>query len=200
MDMALKCRTRHLLALLCMAAVGAAGASARAGDAAGASGRSASSKLTIVIVRHGEKPADGDNLSCQGLHRALALPAVLFKKFGRPDWAYAAQLEQGGSTQHARMFQTLAPYAVQQGLTVNTGFAEGNVKAAAADVLQRSGLVLMVWEHSQIPPLAQALGVAKPPSWGKDDFDSIWVVTPSGGKATLSVAAEGLHPAADCKF
>ncbi len=32
---------------------------------------------TLVFVRHGEKPAQGyGQLNCQGLNRALALPAV----------------------------------------------------------------------------------------------------------------------------
>jgi len=28
--------------------------------------------LKIVIIRHGEKPDNGDNLNCQGLNRAMA--------------------------------------------------------------------------------------------------------------------------------
>ena len=44
----------------------------------------ADKNLKVVIIRHGEKPADkadgGDNLSCQGQNRALQLPAVLIKK------------------------------------------------------------------------------------------------------------------------
>ena len=43
----------------------------------------ADKNLKVVIIRHGEKPADksegGDNLSCQGQNRALQLPAVLIK-------------------------------------------------------------------------------------------------------------------------
>jgi hypothetical protein len=37
--------------------------------------------LKVVIIRHGEKPETGDNLSCQGENRALQLPAVLYKKY-----------------------------------------------------------------------------------------------------------------------
>ena len=45
---------------------------------------------TIVFVRHGEKPEAGlGQLSCQGLNRALALPAVIRAKFGRPDAIFA---------------------------------------------------------------------------------------------------------------
>lgn len=82
--------------------------------------------LTIVIVRHGEKPEQGDNLSCQGLNRALALPPVLMK-FGHPNLAYVPALKQGDSTAHARMFQTVTPTAVQLTLTVNSQYAEDDV-------------------------------------------------------------------------
>ena len=32
---------------------------------------SPSNNLKVVIIRHGEKPKDGDNLSCQGQSRAV---------------------------------------------------------------------------------------------------------------------------------
>jgi len=44
-----------------------------------------SKNLKLIFIRHGEKPADGDNLSCVGLNRALKLPEVLKAKFGIPD-------------------------------------------------------------------------------------------------------------------
>ena len=46
---------------------------------------------TILFVRHGEKPAGGlGQLSCQGLNRALALPGVIARKYGRLDAVFAA--------------------------------------------------------------------------------------------------------------
>jgi hypothetical protein len=45
---------------------------------------------TIVVVRHGEKPSAGlGQLDCQGLNRALALPAVIAETFGRPSAVFA---------------------------------------------------------------------------------------------------------------
>jgi hypothetical protein len=45
---------------------------------------------TLVFVRHGEKPAEGlGQLSCKGLNRSLALPAVIAAKFGKPDAIFA---------------------------------------------------------------------------------------------------------------
>jgi len=153
----------------------------------------------IVIIRHGEKPDTGENLSCQGLNRALALPAVLMKKFGKPDHTYVPALKMGQSTNHARMFQTVTPFAVQQNLAIDSAFGEKKPADVAQDVLRQSGLVLLVWEHTQIHPLAKALGVKNPPEWQKSDFDSIWIVTPAkSGHAKLDTDSEGISPSPQC--
>ena len=50
---------------------------------------------TIVLVRHGEKPGKGlGQLDCQGLNRALALPPVIAKTFGRPSAVFAPDPSQ----------------------------------------------------------------------------------------------------------
>src|ERR1019366_8877077 len=50
---------------------------------------------TIVLVRHGEKPDKGlGQLDCQGLNRALALPPVIAKTFGRPSAIFAPDPSQ----------------------------------------------------------------------------------------------------------
>jgi len=154
----------------------------------------------VVIIRHGEKPKSGDNLSCQGENRALRLPAVLHKKFGKPDYTYVPALKLGESTNHARMFQTVVPFAVKYDLTLNSKFAESDVAGVAKDVLTHTGLVLVVWEHSQIPSLVAALGVSQPPAWKKEDFDSIWVVSYAAGQAPMTIGAEGITPSPQCAF
>ena len=159
-----------------------------------------SDDLTVVIIRHGEKPENGDNLSCQGEHRALQLPPVLFGKFNKPAFTYVPKLNQGKSTTHARMFQTVAPFAIAQNLTINSKFDEDAFSDVAKDVMGRSGTVLMVWEHSAIPTLAGALGVKNPPAWAGSDFDSIWIITYKSGKATLTQDTEGITPASSCSF
>jgi hypothetical protein len=155
----------------------------------------------IIIIRHGEKPAVGDNLSCKGKNRALQLPNVLFAKFGVPDHTYVPSLKEGGSTNHARMLQTVTPFAVKYNLQINSGFGEADVKNVAADVLKRSKTVLMVWDHSQIQALAQSLGASNAPKWDGNDFDSIWIITFADGKASLKTNdKQGLAPAEQCSF
>lgn len=154
--------------------------------------------LKVVIIRHGEKPKHGDNLSCQGLNRALQLPPVLFAKYGVPDYTYIPSVSGGTSTTHSRMFQTVTPFAVRYGLTLNSNFPEKDAAGVAADVKTKTGTVLMVWEHSNIPAIAKALGIKDPGGWAST-FDSIWIVTIVKGVPTLSKDIEGLHPSANCQ-
>jgi len=158
------------------------------------------SSLKVVIIRHGEKPDDGDNLSCQGESRALQLPAVLYKKFNKPDYSYVPSLGLDKAISHARMFQTITPFAVKYNLTINGKYDTKDFANIADSVLKKSGTVLMVWEHSAIQGVAEQLGVKNPPAWDGKDFDSIWIITYPNGKAVLSTDKEGITPAAECNF
>ena len=55
-----------------------------------AGGDSATAVETIVCIRHGEKPHGGlGQLTIRGLNRSLALPEVLLKKYGTPQFIFA---------------------------------------------------------------------------------------------------------------
>jgi hypothetical protein len=96
------------------------------------------------------------------------------------------------------MFQTITPLAVQQNLRIDSRFAEDDAQGIAKEVLKQSGLVLLVWEHSQIEGVAKAIGLNNPPKWRGEDFDSIWIITVRSGSATLTIDSEGLSPSPDC--
>ena len=112
-----------------------------------------------------------------GLNRAMALPKVLFAKFGIANAIYIFRLIRAGDkTKSARMFQTITPYAVKYNLDINSSFDTGDYKQLAKDVLQQKGTVIMVWEHNAIPHIAKALGVQQDiRDWPDSDFDSIWI-------------------------
>lgn len=158
--------------------------------------------LRVIIIRHGEKPPDKDayDLSCQGMNRALQLPNVLHQKFGKPDYVYVPSLTCGTFTDHARMFQTVTPFAVKYDLTINSRFGEKAYKKVADDVMQKEGTVLLVWEHTAIKHIAKKLGAPNPQPWPDDDFDSIWIIDFENGKASLTRDKEGLDPSEDCSF
>ncbi|MHA4809031.1 histidine phosphatase family protein [Flavitalea flava] len=165
-----------------------------------------SEALTVVIIRHGEKNDATDNLSCKGLHRALLLPHVLNSKFKKPSFIYVPSLSTHKSTGHARMFQTVVPFAVQDGLPVNSKYEVNQTSGLAAEILKKTGIVLVVWEHGNIPDIAVALGVKDDHlHWEGKDYDSIWVITYSTSKkgnlkAKRAVDQEGLNPSEACDF
>ena len=165
--------------------------------------------LRIVIIRHGEKPASGDNLSCAGLNRALALPAVLNQLLlVPPDYTYVPLIgTDGKDTTSIRMLQTVMPYAVQHNLTINSDFAAENIVGLTKKLRRRRGTVLVVWEHVNIIKIAEELGIKSPLDWGDADFDSIWTISFSGGGAkgkarhpVLTKGKQHIRPSAICPF
>jgi len=170
-----------------------------------ASGNKDSTVLKVYIIRHGEKPKKGDNLSCAGLNRALALMDVLKKKVGKPDYTYVPTINTGQKTSSVRMFQTVTPFAVREDLHINSQFAETDSTGAAADVLLKRGVVLMVWEHGNIPPLARALGAPVTGIWNPKDFDSIWILSYTADASGnlhyshMKIDQENINPTDKCK-
>lgn len=161
---------------------------------------SPSDALKVVIIRHGEKPKEGDNLSCQGQNRALQLAAVLHRKINIPDAIYVPTLKSDDKTKHSRMFQTVSPFAIKYNVTINSKYSSDENAKIVKSVFKNLGTVLMVWEHNAIQPLASSLGVEKPPAWDDADFDSIWVINYQNGKAQLALDKEGLNPADACSY
>ena len=153
----------------------------------------------IVLIRHGEKPANGDNLSCKGFNRAKLLVPVLDRKFGAFNYIFVPALSTGKSTGRSRMFETAMPYAIKHNIDINTKYDETDFKETAKGVLKKSGNILLVWEHKNIPGVVKALGIKdKDLKWDDNDFDSIWIITYVKGKAMLNKDKENLNPSLSC--
>ena len=146
---------------------------------------------TIVMVRHGEKPPQGlGQLDCQGLNRALALPAVINRMFGRPAAIFAPnpaqqKIDEGVAYDYIRPLATIEPTAIAFGLPVNASIGLTDIAALKARLLDaqfQSAFVLVGWEHIQIVQLARDLMSASGgdpstvPQWKGSDFDSIYVI------------------------
>jgi hypothetical protein len=166
---------------------------------------------TIVLVRHGEKPALGlGQLNCQGLNRSLALPAVIRKQFGKPDIIMApdpAQLKEdlGHPYNYVRPLATIEPTAIVFGLPVDASIGVSNIDALRQKLESpeyQNALVVVAWEHNDIAKLARLLVAdhggdpAGIPDWQGGDFDSMYVVkltrTSMGNAVTFDQGHEGL--------
>ncbi|MEO6801339.1 MAG: hypothetical protein ABI178_15485 [Rhodanobacter sp.] len=146
---------------------------------------------TIVFLRHGEKPALGlGQLDCQGLNRALALPAVLQAKFGNPAAIYAPDpgekaRDKGIEYNYVRPLATIEPTAIHLGLPVNTSFGLTQIQELQQDLLKptnRAATIYVAWEHNLAVQATQHLITAaggdasQVPAWRADDHDSLYVI------------------------
>lgn len=170
-----------------------------------------SAQQTIVFFRHAEKPSSGNGqLTCQGLNRALALPDVLFARFGRPQWAYAPNpaekiWDPAGSFFYVRPLATIEPSVIRAGISVNTNYGYTNV-AGLQSVLIRSSkahsTIYVAWEHSYLVTAVQNImnaygGGVRVPAWTSGDYDTLYVVrvnyAASGIRASFELDAQGLN-------
>jgi hypothetical protein len=167
---------------------------------------------TIVCVRHGEKPAAGlGQLTCQGLNRALELPQVLIRKFGKPHFIFAPDPNQvnrdpAGEFCYVRPLATIEPTAIQCGLPVNThfGFKEiAGLEQELAKPAYAEATVFVAWEHKYLDDLVKDMlksfggDTSQVQEWPANDFDSIFVVriahSQKGTIATFTKDTEGLN-------
>lgn len=163
---------------------------------------------TIVLLRHGEKPAAGlGQLDCQGLNRALALPAVLARRFGRPAAIFAPNpatkvRDPGGVFDYVRPLATIEPTAIALGLPVDAsvGFTDiDGLQRRLGEPHLHDALVFVAWEHMRIEMVVRSLlarhngDAAAVPAWRDEDFDSIYVVRIARRGNRASASFEHTH-------
>jgi hypothetical protein len=177
----------------------------------GACARADNATETIVIMRHGEKPAGGyGQLNCQGLNRAMALPRVLGKLFGKPDAIFApdpskAVDDPAGRADYVRPLATIEPTAVvfERPIVADIGFDDVSGLATRLQLpAYRSSLVFVAWEHIKAEEVARSILTANGgdgnlvPKWTHSDYDSLYVVklvqSAGGRKASFALMHEGL--------
>jgi len=120
----------------------------------------------VLIIRHGEKPDTGRDLSPSGQQRAEAY-IHYFQEFTvdskqlTPDAVFAAKDTNG--SQRPRL--TVEPFAEAAKLRVDARFSSNQSPelAAALRATEQGKRILISWHHTDIPDLLRALG-AKPKS------------------------------------
>ncbi|HEX6567006.1 MAG TPA: hypothetical protein VF020_22135 [Chthoniobacterales bacterium] len=171
---------------------------------------------TIVFIRHAEKPVAGlGQINCRGLNRALALPAVLTSKFGKPDQIYAPDPagkvhDPAGTFDYLRPLATIEPTAIQLGMPVSCDYHYDQIKELETELLspQRLGqLILVVWEHhflnQMVKDLVQLKGgnPKQVPDWPGSEYDRIDIlrIPAENGAITFAQDHENLnHLSDDC--
>ncbi|MFZ6848457.1 histidine phosphatase family protein [Undibacterium sp. RuRC25W] len=147
---------------------------------------------TIVMLRHGEKPAAGlGQLNCQGLNRSLALPRVLQQKFGTPAAIFAPnpgiqKNDRGTLYNYIRPLATIEPTAISLQLPINTQFGLDDITELLKAVITpdyANATIFIAWEHRLAEEAARKMLTTNDgdptsvPYWDGNDFDSIYIVT-----------------------
>jgi hypothetical protein len=156
----------------------------------------------IMVIRHGEKPPDfghginskgerdNSSLAVQGWQRAGALAALFDPSRGLlqspeltiPQFIYATAVAPHTSE---RPEETIQPLADKLGLSVITGppppatpFLKGDYAAMVSSAVASNGVVLICWQHEDIPEIANLiLGTNTIPKgcWPGSRYDMVWV-------------------------
>jgi hypothetical protein len=161
------------------------------------------STTKIMLVRHAEKPTDkaqgvdpnGSNnteaLIVQGWQRAGALIGLFSPAPGqtcRPGIATPHALFASGSASE-RPQQTLQPLADKLGVAIDASLKKEQIDDLADRITQIGGVVLVGWQHEDIPAIATAIlgrnGVC-PSNWPGDRFDLVWILDRPNGAGPWS--------------
>ena len=141
------------------------------------------SPAQILIIRHAEKPFQGNELNAKGLQRAQALvqfftsrPSVT--EHGAPIAIFAAA--PGSSGGSIRSMQTVQPLADHLGMKLHT-YTKSQTQEMVNLILSSPQFdgktVLICFSHGNIAEIAQMAGaVSAPRSWDGAVFDRVWKV------------------------
>lgn len=134
----------------------------------------------VMLIRHAEKPEEGNELNQKGRERAAALAPFFM---GRPEVAppqaiFAVPTKNDYSS--FRTLETVTPLSQALHIKPNQQFTVDDIKGLTTDILTNPAyegkVVLVAWEHHRIPEIAQGLGIQNPPKWHGRDFDRVWIV------------------------
>jgi hypothetical protein len=139
---------------------------------------------------------DPKSLSVRGWQHAGALAAVFAGQGAgaddplvpRPDVIFAAATGKKTATiggrvvkvgSHSRRpIQTVTPLAAALDLVPVTAHTKGEEHSLVADAMGRPGVVLICWQHQDIPAIGNLIvgdDTTVPQSWPEDRYDLIWV-------------------------
>ena len=139
----------------------------------------------VFIIRHAEKPNEGNTLSLKGFERAAALAPFFmgtseYLKQGTPVAIYAMKPSDEDSS--VRTIQTVSVLSAALKLNIIQKYLHDQFPDMATEILNNpeydGKTVLISWEHKVIPGIATSLGAHDVPAkWNGEVFDRVWVLS-----------------------
>jgi broad specificity phosphatase PhoE len=170
---------------------------------------------SIMLIRHAEKPEDGEqavdrrghpddeSLSVTGWMRAGALVRMFALLEGRPGEPHIVRplhlVAARATATHpsTRPRDTLQPLAAALGVPIDeTLAADDPLPAIAAHLNEMSGPLLVCWRHETLPALADELlqRSQAPTRWPDGCYDMVWVIEQQRFTRTLAQVPQRLLP------
>ena len=165
-----------------------------------------------MLIRHAEKPIPADpkskspayngidvygnpdshSLIPQGWQRAGALIKLFTSSSGRlpvPQFLFAPN--EFGSGTSKRPYETITPLSQKLGIPINPPkgqYAKTDYEAMLTAATSCNGMVLISWEHGEIPDLAAWILGSKniAPKWPGERYDIVWVFDLDTSKGTYT--------------
>lgn len=106
---------------------------------------------TVYLIRHGEKPDDGNGLNAQGMQRAQCLRNV-FGRSSSYDIGHIMAQTPKSSGKRQRPYDTVKPLADDLGLKVDTSCDRDDPECVDKVVknYKGAGNILICWEHDAL--------------------------------------------------
>jgi len=115
----------------------------------------------VYIVRHAEKPAEGDSLTPEGFKRAEAYVGYFRKDpMDGSKLTFTKVFAAKDSKKSMRPRLTIEPLCKSYKLPIDSRFTDKDPEAMATELKSKwyGNRILVSWRHGEIPALLEALG------------------------------------------
>ena len=132
----------------------------------------------IILLRHGEEPADetDPDLDQAGRNRADRLVDFIPATFGNPDFVITAAANRTS----VRCYLTMRPLCTSLGMRICASLKANESQALASQLLVddtfSNKTIVVCWTHTELPHLAEALKARRadyPRPWDESVFNLI---------------------------
>ncbi|KAJ5924171.1 hypothetical protein N7466_008358 [Penicillium verhagenii] len=123
----------------------------------------------VYLIRHGEKPKDGNGLNEYGLDRAECI-RHLFGEHSNYNIGYIMAQKPKKNGRRIRPYETVKPLARDLGIKVDLSCNRDDARCVKKTIANYDGHgnILICWEHHRLTDLVEELGYEDAPLYPSD--------------------------------
>ncbi|KAJ5646276.1 hypothetical protein N7490_002648 [Penicillium lividum] len=129
----------------------------------------------VYLIRHGEKPKNGNGLNKDGLDRAECIRHI-FGEHSDYNIGYILAQKPKKNGKRNRPYETVKPLARDLGMKVDISCNRDDARCVKKAIAKYNGdgNILVCWEHHRMTDLVEELGYEDAPLYPDNRFDLIW--------------------------